>query len=328
MAETDASNEAAEPATLPEREERPDFSAVFRDADDDADAPAPDDPAPPGSATSDTIAADNATADRPSEPQQAGGAGPAGRPDMDPNSPFAALRQAVERSGSVDMAAERAAKAERADAADEGALADPSPFGHPAMAPADAPNGTAKRPRGPRGLDGLSPFGAADHDRPAARRPRWVTAGWVALPVFYLALAGGFVGFADTVASAWPASRPLYAALGMTPNAADAGAPAPSAAQLLRLSTPEVAYRNPQDPTNGLSIAVTITNPTDRRLTLPPLDGVAEDARGNVIYQWQIPVDRSVLEPGASVPVETGIDFTPDRLDTVRIAFRTDPQDG
>ncbi|WP_242463594.1 hypothetical protein [Rhodothalassium salexigens] len=111
MAETDASNEAAEPATLPEREERPDFSAVFRDADDDADAPAPDDPAPPGSATSDTIAADNATADRPSEPQQAGGAGPAGRPDMDPNSPFAALRQAVERSGSVDMAAERAAKA-------------------------------------------------------------------------------------------------------------------------------------------------------------------------------------------------------------------------
>ncbi|WP_242507927.1 DUF3426 domain-containing protein [Rhodothalassium salexigens] len=310
--------------TPPEHEARPDFSTVFRDMDDPAAAPGAndaDDTDADTSAQNDTGAA---TAGPPPAPipSPETAAGPV-VPDGDPNSPFAALRQAVERSGSVDMAAERAAEAERVVATDESALAGPSPFGHPDMAPADDTGHQA--PRGPAGIDAMR---AASAGGPAAPRPRWVTAGWVALPVFYLALVGGFVGFADTVASAWPASRPLYAALGLAPNAADAGAPAPSAAQLLRLSTPEVAYRNPQDPTNGLSIAVTITNPTDRRLTLPPLNGVAEDARGNVIYQWQIPVDRSVLEPGASVPVETGIDFTPDRLDTVRIAFRTDPQDG
>ena len=271
----------------------PDFSALFQEATTDE---ALTEPAPSPAPLSDDVV-DPGTGPTPETST------PAPDRDDDPDSPFASLRSAVERSGSVDLTAERAAEAERAQ---EAALAADHDDSEPLPTPLTADPDNRPAPD------------AAAAERGRKRRQL----GWISLGVFWIALIGGLFAFRGPITELWPAAQGLYRPLGLVPVAAEIGAAAArNPADILRRSTPEVGYVDATDPNRGLTLTVTISNPSDRAVAVPGMTGQALDGDGAVIFQWPVDPPAKRLDAGGSMAVETRIDLYPAGAESLRVVF-------
>ncbi len=167
--------------------------------------------------------------------------------------------------------------------------------------------------------------------RPAGRRR--TGAGWAALALFVVAIAGAGFVLQDEIVAAWPPAARAYASLGLR------AAPAPD-----DLGVRNLAYeRRGTDGVVVLEVTGEIVNtgsdPRDvprLRVTLQPKDAEEETPVARIIRavkggeppgtlaSWTFRADQAWVAPGASVKFRTSMERPPSDPITLGIGFVTD----
>jgi hypothetical protein len=137
-------------------------------------------------------------------------------------------------------------------------------------------------------------------------------AGWAALLALVGAGAAAGVKYRETVASFWPQTATLYAAIGMPVN-------------LRGLEFSRVRYEDQTE--NGepvLAIAGDLFNITSRTLPVPPIRISLNDGTGRELYHWTFRTQVRTLAPEARVSFMTRLANPPPEARNVNIRFARD----
>lgn len=154
---------------------------------------------------------------------------------------------------------------------------------------------------------------------PPARRRRMMVpqaAGWAALVIMVIAIGWSAVQFRQTIATLWPQSASLYAALGMQVN-------------VRGMALLNVSYQ--QDFEDGqpvLSVTGKVVNISDRELAVPGLRVVLTDDSKHELYHWTFDVGVPTLKAGAESSFITRLSSPPPEARNLNIRFAElgDPQ--
>lgn len=74
--------------------------------------------------------------------------------------------------------------------------------------------------------------------------------------------------------------------------------------------------------TNLLSVSGEVTNPTQARQPVPPIEAVLRDLEGRPVYSWPVAPPAATLAPGASAAFDTSASNFPSNATNLTLAFR------
>jgi predicted Zn finger-like uncharacterized protein len=133
--------------------------------------------------------------------------------------------------------------------------------------------------------------------------------GWVALILLVLALGGATVKYRQTIASLWPQSATLYAALGMKVN-------------LRGLEFAGVTYSDQLE--NGepvLAISGRLINVTSHEIPVPAIRVSISDNDKRELYHWTFAPGVTMLAPRARATFSTRLASPPREARHVEVRF-------
>lgn len=147
------------------------------------------------------------------------------------------------------------------------------------------------------------PAVAAHSDTPRARVD-WagrlgMAAGWVGLAALIIVIGWSGMRFRQQIATLWPQSASLYAALGKPVNTSG-------------LSIGNVESHNlTEDGQPILSITGRLTNVATREIVVPPIRVTLTDDDRRVLYNWTFSTSAASLKPGQAVNFVTKLSSPP-----------------
>jgi hypothetical protein len=157
-----------------------------------------------------------------------------------------------------------------------------------------------------------APYAPAADDLPeggAAMRPLpakidWasrvgVAAGWAGLAALILVIGWSAMHFRQQIATLWPQSASLYAALGQPVNTTG-----------LRIDDQQ-SRNETEDGQPVLAISGRLTNITSHEILVPPLHVTLTDEDKRVLYNWSFSASVSSLKPGQTVTFLTRLQSPP-----------------
>jgi predicted Zn finger-like uncharacterized protein len=153
-----------------------------------------------------------------------------------------------------------------------------------------------------------APKAAARKRRPKMP-PLSQVAGWAALILIVIAIGWSGVQYRQTIASLWPQSASLYAALGLPVN-------------VRGMALVNVAYQ--QDFEDGqpvLSVSGKVVNISDRELAVPELRAILTDDAQHELYHWTFDVGVPTLKAGAESSFITRLSSPPPDARNLNIRF-------
>ncbi|HVV65143.1 MAG TPA: DUF3426 domain-containing protein [Rhizomicrobium sp.] len=159
------------------------------------------------------------------------------------------------------------------------------------------------------------PIAARDIDAALpATRARWpmrlaVAAGWAGLIAIVLVVGWSAYTFREQVATVWPQSASLYAALGLKANASG-------------IDIKDVRYR--RDVENGqtvLAVTGVLENSSARELPAPQMRAALFDNDRRELYHWTFFPGVMTLEPGQSTKFVTRLSNPPDGARRFELRF-------
>jgi predicted Zn finger-like uncharacterized protein len=133
--------------------------------------------------------------------------------------------------------------------------------------------------------------------------------GWAALIILIFALGGGGVKYRQTIASLWPQSATLYAALGMPVN-------------LRGIEIAGVSYRDQLE--NGepvLAVSGRLFNVSGHELPVPRILVSLSDGDKRELYHWTFDANVATLAPGAGSDFMTRLASPPREARHVEVRF-------
>jgi predicted Zn finger-like uncharacterized protein len=182
-------------------------------------------------------------------------------------------------------------------------------------APAEkaAPAIAAETPTRPHSAYAPSPIGsAADRGAPApARRLEWVglAVGWAALAAILVTIGWSAVRFRQDIASLWPQSSSLYAALGLPVNARG-------------IAFTDVTYRRESDDGQAvLAVSGNLVNISTHELSVPAVRVALIDDDRRELYHWNFTPNVVTLRPGQIAPFLTRLPSPPAGARHIEIRF-------
>jgi len=133
--------------------------------------------------------------------------------------------------------------------------------------------------------------------------------GWVALAAIVLAIGWSAVHFRQNIASLWPQSSSLYAAVGM------------------KVNTIGIAFMDKQatieqeDGQDVLVITGNFVNITTHELTVPPINVSLSDIAKHELYHWSFAPGVPTLAPGQSASFRTRLSSPPSAARHIELRF-------
>ena len=145
--------------------------------------------------------------------------------------------------------------------------------------------------------------------RPPILERLGLVAGWAALAVIVLAVGWSGVHYRKSIASLWPQSSSLYAAVGMRVNTRGL----------------EFQDRSAHYETDGQQDVLVITghllNTTSRELSVPPIRVSLMDADKRELYHWSFSAGVSTLHPGQIATFHTQLPSPPAAARDIELRF-------
>jgi predicted Zn finger-like uncharacterized protein len=171
----------------------------------------------------------------------------------------------------------------------------PSPLPPPPQRVAYAPSATA--------FDEPEPD-VAEREEPPRARVDWagrlgVAAGWAGLAALVFVIGWSGMRFRQQIATLWPKSATLYAALGKPVNTTG-----------LKIENPQ-SHNETEDGQPVLTITGRLTNITTHEIMAPPLRVTLTDADKRVLYNWSFSIGIASLKPGQKVNFLTRLQSPP-----------------
>ena len=184
----------------------------------------------------------------------------------------------------------------------------------PALQPAmaDAPQLAA--------VDGTLDFApAARSEEPKAdaveipRRSRGTalaqSVGWMALIFLIGTIGWGTVQYRETIASLWPQSASLYAAMGLPVN-------------IRGITLTNIAYKQEyEDGQPVLSVTGKVVNISKREQAVPEIRVVLLDDAKHELYHWTFDAGIPTLKPGSESPFTTRLSSPPPEARNLNVRF-------
>lgn len=151
---------------------------------------------------------------------------------------------------------------------------------------------------------------------PAAPRApsRWparlgLGAGWAALIAVILLIGWSALSFRQQIATIWPQSASLYAAMGMKPNASG-------------IDIQDVAYKRDREGSQSvLSVTGRLTNTGSRELPVPQIRVALIDGDNREIYHWAFLPGVMTLHPGETKAFSTRLTNPPEAARHFELRF-------
>ena len=152
--------------------------------------------------------------------------------------------------------------------------------------------------------------------------------GWISLVVFVTAVISLFLIFQETITTNWPASKKLYAAMGLN-DTVIAPQPAEDIAPELdpieeRLVIGGLAPR--RENVNGIAnlvIAGHVENISESSQDIPDLQIRLLDERKNVLREWSFQANQTTVNIGEKVEFETSLPNSPSEARDISVTFAT-----
>ena len=133
--------------------------------------------------------------------------------------------------------------------------------------------------------------------------------GWLGLVAVVLVIGWSAVSYRQSVATIWPRSATLYAALGMPVN-------------MRGLIFEGVAYhRESEDRQTVLAVSGRLINVSGRAQQVPPIRGVLTAADGHELYRWQFAAGKAMLGAGESLNFLTRLSSPPAAARHLELTF-------
>jgi predicted Zn finger-like uncharacterized protein len=135
--------------------------------------------------------------------------------------------------------------------------------------------------------------------------------GWAVLAVLVLAIGWAGVRYRQNIASLWPQSSSLYAAVGMPVNTRG----------IEIKSGDKDAHFETENGQDVLVITGDVVNITSRELSVPPIRVSLTDADKRELYHWTFAPGVTTLNPGKSAPFRTRLPTPPVAVRHIELRF-------
>jgi len=149
--------------------------------------------------------------------------------------------------------------------------------------------------------------------------------GWISLVVFLTAIISLFLIFQDSISSNWPASKKLYAAIGLDDVTLPPEPEEPSIDPIEeRLVIGGLAPR--RENINGVSslvIAGHVENISGTQQDIPDLRIRLLDERKTVLREWSFQANQTFVNTGEKVAFETSLPNSPNEARDISVTFAT-----
>lgn len=135
------------------------------------------------------------------------------------------------------------------------------------------------------------------------------SAGWAALVFLIAAMGWGSVQYRQTIASLWPQSATLYAAVGLPVN-------------IRGIELTNIAYQ--QEYEGGqpvLSVTGKVVNISNRELPVPEIRVVLLDDAKHELYHWNFDAGIPTLKPGGESTFVTRLSSPPPEARNLNVRF-------
>jgi hypothetical protein len=162
---------------------------------------------------------------------------------------------------------------------------------------------------------GAGPAAEDSISAPAESPRRWrgarfaQSAGWAALIVLIATIGWGSVQYRQAIASLWPRSASLYAAVGLPVN-------------VRGIQLTNIAYQ--QEYQNGqpvLSVTGKVVNISNRELPVPEIRVVLLDDAKHELYHWNFDAGIPTLKPGGESTFVTRLSSPPPEARNLNVRF-------
>lgn len=133
--------------------------------------------------------------------------------------------------------------------------------------------------------------------------------GWLGLVVVVLLIGWAAVSYRQEVATLWPQSATLYAALGLPVN-------------VHGIAFTDVSYhRESEDKQTVLAVTGKLVNVSGREIAVPPVRVTLTGEDGRELYHWDFTPDVAVLRAGQSVDFQTRLSSPPGAARHLTVRF-------
>ncbi|MBT5765289.1 MAG: DUF3426 domain-containing protein [Kordiimonadaceae bacterium] len=149
--------------------------------------------------------------------------------------------------------------------------------------------------------------------------------GWISLVIFLTAIISLFLIFQESISSSWPASKKLYAAIGLDGAEIEVKPEAPYVDPIEeRLVIGGLAPR--RENINGVAnlvIAGHVENISDSQQDIPDLRIRLLDERNTVLREWSFQANQTFVNTGEKVAFETSLPNSPNEARDISVTFAT-----
>jgi predicted Zn finger-like uncharacterized protein len=160
---------------------------------------------------------------------------------------------------------------------------------------------------GPASEDSIS--APAESPRRSGGRAVAQSAGWAALIILVAAIGWGSVQYRQTIASLWPQSASLYAAVGLPVN-------------VRGIQLTNISYQQEyQDGQPVLSVTGKVVNISNRELPVPEIRVVLLDDAKHELYHWNFDAGIPTLKPGGESTFVTRLSSPPPEARNLNVRF-------
>jgi hypothetical protein len=134
-------------------------------------------------------------------------------------------------------------------------------------------------------------------------------AGWAALVFLVAAIGWASVQYRQTIASLWPQSASLYAAVGLPVN-------------VRGIELTNISYQQEyEDGQPVLSVTGKVVNISDRELAVPEIRVVLLDDAKHELYHWNFDAGIPTLKPGGESTFVTRLSSPPPEARNLNVRF-------
>jgi hypothetical protein len=135
------------------------------------------------------------------------------------------------------------------------------------------------------------------------------SAGWAALIALIAAIGWASVQYRQTIASLWPQSASLYAAVGLPVN-------------VRGIQLTNISYQQEyQDGQPVLSVTGKVVNISNRELPVPEIRVVLLDDAKHELYHWNFDAGIPTLKPGGESTFVTRLSSPPPEARNLNVRF-------
>jgi predicted Zn finger-like uncharacterized protein len=185
----------------------------------------------------------------------------------------------------------------------------------PAHGPSVAPVAQASASEASSAQLGVGPAAEDSISARAETRPRLggarfaQSAGWAALIALIAAIGWASVQYRQTIASLWPQSASLYAAVGLPVN-------------VRGIQLTNISYQQEyQDGQPVLSVTGKVVNISNRELPVPEIRVVLLDDAKHELYHWNFDAGIPTLKPGGESTFVTRLSSPPPEARNLNVRF-------